>query len=41
MKETQEEKEKMELYKLFRGYDLTERELKWIWRRYQEVKANA
>ena len=41
MKETPQEKEEMELYKLFRGYDLTERELKWIWRRYQEVKANA
>ena len=41
MKESPEEKEKMELYKLFNGYRLTERELKWVWNRYREVKANA
>lgn len=41
MKESPQEKAKMEFYKLFNGYRLTERELAWVWNRYQEVKANA
>lgn len=36
-----EDEEKAQFFSIFRGYNLTERELRWVWLRYQEVKANA
>lgn len=38
MSKPKENWEKVWLYGIFRGYDLTEKELKWIWDRYLEVK---
>jgi hypothetical protein len=34
-----EDEAKAQFFKLFNGYHLTEREQKWVWDRYQEVKA--
>ena len=40
-KEIIELEEKAQFFNIFRGYNLTDAELKWAWRRYLEVKENA
>lgn len=36
-----EDEERAQFYNLFRGYNLSDKELQWAWLRYQEVRANA
>ena len=40
-KEIVELEEKTQFFNIFRGYNLSDTELEWAWRRYLEVKANA